>query len=186
MMISIFLETQCTSMTFTSCKKSVGIFTHFSRADATKRQGLSENMFFHEILYRSNSKAAEGSSHYKKLMFQEGKAKSLVLAVSQDAQRKTKAHRAYRWHGDSNHIRKRTGMDGQAAGRRISLHTHSHTHTHTLHTRTHTPHTRTEGTPIASTVPEIINHQVRGEVLKRQLYSVHQRSCNMVCGSCTV
>ena len=142
MMISIFLETQCTSMTFTSCKKSVGIFTHFSRADETKRQGLSENMFFQEILYRSNSKAAEGSSHYKKLMFQEGKAKSLVLAVSQDAQRKTKAHRAYRWHGDSNHIRKRTGMDEQAAGRRISLHTL--THTHTPFTHAHTPLTHAQ------------------------------------------
>ena len=64
MMISIFLETQCTSMTFTSCKKSVGIFTHFSRADATNRYRVFMNICCFFTKYSSEPRAANDSFYY--------------------------------------------------------------------------------------------------------------------------
>ena len=89
MMISIFLETQCTSMTFTSCKKSVGIFTHFSRADATNRYRVFMNICCFFTKYSSEPRAANDSFYYnisyrvfhtKKILFQEKRKNYSVLS----------------------------------------------------------------------------------------------------------
>ena len=206
-MISIFLETQCTSMTFTSCKKSVGIFTHFSRADATNRYRVFMNICCFFTKYSSEPRAVNDSFYYNisyrvfhtKKYCSKKKEKITVcyLAISRNAKLNTIMWQAYRWHGDSNHIRKRTGMDEQAAGRRISLHTLTHTpfltltHTHPSHTHRgdtncqHSPRNNQSSGPRRSsqtTVVQCALAQLQHGL--RKLYSVRWRSC-IVCGSCT-
>ena len=116
----------------------------------------ANDSFYYNISYRV--------FHTKKILFQEKRKNYSVLSCD-FAKCKTKhdnvASLQMAW-GQQSY--KKADRDGwvDCWSQNITTHTHTHpppsTHSHT-HTDTHT-----EATPIASTVPAIINHQVQGDI----------------------